>query len=837
TPAGKEEQTALREKFRQDILAVLTPEQNAQWAAPQPTQKLMFQFRDMKWEDVLNWFASQQDLTLVMDRTPGGTFTYSDTRSYSPSEGIDLLNSVLMTRGFTLVRREKMLVVMELSANIPLELLPRVPLEQLDERGRFEIVSVLFPLAGRPVDAVLQEVKPYLSSYGRAIPLARGGQLLVVETAGKMSTINELIGSVPVPKENPKPEPTPPPQPVFAAYALGELDSGAALETIRKLIPSEQITVDGRTGVLSAFVIPAQQTAIKSAIDQMQASHAELPDTETVAYRFTGIKPEELQRQIAALAPRAILTVTADRALVTADVADQQVVRSALDALDIQPVAVDRALKVFEVSKSSAEQVATALRTFLPNSFVVSNAATGNVLVRGSQQDLQFAQDVVDMWRESQATAAAELHAIELDRPATAVWLTTVKQVVPEATLWLSESLPNVPQHLMLLGSQQDFATVEKLLPQLLSVLPEADRRELKIYPLTENQRARQLTLSTLPAELSDIKLVTGQSGQELLVWAAPDQHTLFAELLKQLDQPLTTTSIVPKSYSLNVQDAATVTTLLTAEFPTVQLTVNTAGDELTVLASPDQHARIAERIAEFNAELPSKRELLVESYAVDGMTAVALQQALMPLLGTAQTTLDSQGERLFIRADAETHAELHQMATALGAKPAAGRQKVVLAYPLEHTAATNVKLLLDQIVRDATVLADDALRQVVVTGSAETQSQVKAAIDQIDREGKKHPAAELHALELDRPATAVWLTTVKQIVPEATLWLSESLPNVPQHLMLLGSQQDFAKVEKLLPQLLSVLPVADRRELKIYPLTENQRARQITLATLPAEL
>ncbi|MEO8270308.1 MAG: hypothetical protein ABI557_11355, partial [Aureliella sp.] len=380
SPAGKEQQTSLTEKFRLEILAVLTAEQNAQWSAPQPTQKLMFQFRDMKWEDVFNWFASQQDLTLVMDRTPGGTFTYSDTRSYSPSEGIDLLNSVLMTRGFTLVRREKMLVVMELSDSIQLELLPRVPLEQLDERGRFEIVSVLFPLAGRPVDAVLQEVKPYLSNYGRAIPLARGGQLLVVETAGKMSTINELIASVPIPQENPKPDkPEPPPQPVFAAYALGALDSGSALDTIRKLIPSEQITVDGRTGVLSAFVIPAQQMAIKSAIDQMQASQGELPDAETVAYRISGMKPEALQQQISALAPRAIMTITSDRALVTADVADQQIIRNALKALDIQPMAVDRTLQVFEVSKSSAEQIATGLRTFLPNSFVVSNAATGNV--------------------------------------------------------------------------------------------------------------------------------------------------------------------------------------------------------------------------------------------------------------------------------------------------------------------------------------------------------------------------------------------------------------------------------------------------------------------------
>jgi hypothetical protein len=47
----------------------------------------MFQFREMKWDDVLHWFAEQQDLTLVMDRTPPGVFTYSDTRDLLARRG------------------------------------------------------------------------------------------------------------------------------------------------------------------------------------------------------------------------------------------------------------------------------------------------------------------------------------------------------------------------------------------------------------------------------------------------------------------------------------------------------------------------------------------------------------------------------------------------------------------------------------------------------------------------------------------------------------------------------------------------------------------------------
>ena len=46
----------------QKILAVLNDEQRKKFAAELAQTKLMFQFREMKWDDVLNWFAGQQDL-------------------------------------------------------------------------------------------------------------------------------------------------------------------------------------------------------------------------------------------------------------------------------------------------------------------------------------------------------------------------------------------------------------------------------------------------------------------------------------------------------------------------------------------------------------------------------------------------------------------------------------------------------------------------------------------------------------------------------------------------------------------------------------------------------
>ncbi|MEE8452070.1 MAG: hypothetical protein V3R99_09155 [Thermoguttaceae bacterium] len=57
--------------------------------------KLRFNFYSQQWGEVLQWFAEQADLSLVLDTVPLGTFNYTDDRDYTPDETIDLLNSVL----------------------------------------------------------------------------------------------------------------------------------------------------------------------------------------------------------------------------------------------------------------------------------------------------------------------------------------------------------------------------------------------------------------------------------------------------------------------------------------------------------------------------------------------------------------------------------------------------------------------------------------------------------------------------------------------------------------------------------------------------------------------
>ncbi|MFO7904860.1 MAG: hypothetical protein R6U98_19510 [Pirellulaceae bacterium] len=155
--------------------------------------KLRFNFRYQPWEDVLDWLAEQADLSLQSNIIPEGTFNYTDTRAYTPTEAIDLINGVLWQQGYTLVRRDRMLSVMDLEQEIPEVLVEFVPMEQLDERGQFELVKTVFHLARMDPASVQEEIGQLLGPGQEMVVMPQARQVLITGTAGKLRTIKDVI--------------------------------------------------------------------------------------------------------------------------------------------------------------------------------------------------------------------------------------------------------------------------------------------------------------------------------------------------------------------------------------------------------------------------------------------------------------------------------------------------------------------------------------------------------------------------------------------------------------------------------------------------------------------
>lgn len=171
--------------------------------APAEQAQLRFSFKGgATWPEVLEWLAEQADLALHLDDVPPGTFEYSDTRSYTPDGAINRLNRFLIDSGYTLIRSGNLLSVVNLEeANDSLlhVLVEYVPLDELDKHGEYEVVKCLFPLVKMEPEAAVTEFSP-LCIITKPVALANSKQILIVETAGKLRFIRDIIREV----ENPK---------------------------------------------------------------------------------------------------------------------------------------------------------------------------------------------------------------------------------------------------------------------------------------------------------------------------------------------------------------------------------------------------------------------------------------------------------------------------------------------------------------------------------------------------------------------------------------------------------------------------------------------------------
>ena len=324
------------------LSAILSDSQRTKFAELVSGGNLRFAFNNEAWPDVLQWFAGQADLALVMNEAPPDAFTYTDTKNHTPTEAIDLLNSVLQTKGFTLVRRDKMLIVSRTTEGVPYDQVPRVQPHELNDRGQFEYVSVLFPLDGRPVESVHKEVTAFLGENGRATSLPATKQLMVVDTAGRAESIRKLIESIPKPKAKkkeqtkPKPKAKPKPPPIFKVHSTSGLNVEKAIETLKQLYGDIKITGDAKAEQITAFTPEDKHKAIAKTLAQMTQNVT--GDNEPRLHIYSIVDADQdlgqLKEVLAQANPGVQVSTDEDgsRLLVVADV--QQHGRSASDARD-----------------------------------------------------------------------------------------------------------------------------------------------------------------------------------------------------------------------------------------------------------------------------------------------------------------------------------------------------------------------------------------------------------------------------------------------------------------------------------------------------------------------
>src|SRR3569623_2140310 len=78
---------------------------------PDERGMLTFRFNGQTWPAVFEWLANISEMSLQWDELPAGRFTYAARKPCTVDEVRDKINSVLLSRGFTLLRNGEILIV------------------------------------------------------------------------------------------------------------------------------------------------------------------------------------------------------------------------------------------------------------------------------------------------------------------------------------------------------------------------------------------------------------------------------------------------------------------------------------------------------------------------------------------------------------------------------------------------------------------------------------------------------------------------------------------------------------------------------------------------------
>ncbi len=434
-----------------------------------------------------------------------------------------------------------MLILVDLSKELPSNLIPRVPAEEIAQRGKFEMITVLFPLGRRSAETVVKEIEPLMGAYGKCVGLPQTGQLLVTETAGRLQALSILIASIPEPQQPKPPEPKPePPPPVLAVYPVTTIDPAAAVQTLQVLFPKAQFRIDDKVDQIMAYATPGEQAAIKAAVDQMQANRSPENSPRLEIYPLDLADTTDLVKQLQTVLPKIQATVDASlgRLLVFAEPKDQEQVKAIIQKLGTSADSGGKQVVVYQLKHFDPTALTTLVKQLLPRVEISSDVKLRRLVVGTSPGNQAMVKSLVEQLdQESALEDKPLLQLYPLAKRLDETVLTTLRPLVPDAQLTLSAD----GRQLTVVARVVDQTVVKKLVDQWQELAAAREEPALKIYTLGSMLTAADVTTLKSLVPAAEVTLAT--DGRQLRVVARATDQTQIESLIKELETAATAES------------------------------------------------------------------------------------------------------------------------------------------------------------------------------------------------------------------------------------------------------------------------------------------------------
>ncbi|MDR3110053.1 MAG: hypothetical protein LBU65_10280 [Planctomycetaceae bacterium] len=867
--------------------ALLTPQQKELWPKVFADKKIKFIFNNQKWEDVLNMFADMAGLQLIMDSPPPATFNYSDNLEYTPAEAIDKLNSVLQTKGYTLIRNGNMLMLFNLTkGRIPAQFVPKIKIEDLTGRGDFEYSTVVFPLGRRNRSMVLQTIEPFKSEYSYVVPMT-GNSLMITDTTGALRVIDKVIQGVYEPPGPSPPDPhLPPPPPTWQVYAFEKVDVPEIEKILREFYSDLKILRLGNSKQVYIFAPPGQHAAIKSICDMLDAIAAPMEKRSVVAYpveSLLGMTPQRLWQMSRRGRGQS---------------------GGGAGAVPYQQFAQMQQYPGFnpiDANVSVMKEIADILEYAVPGAIVSVNTINNKLVVLATDEDHKTVKKFIDDLR----TTADELPPE--DQPVVKLYqfadpkkkfddetVKMVRAVVPDNQVIFAEENSRV----LIVATAKEHDKVSQAVKEIEAAVVPVEDRTLVVYRLHAPaiSRLHQALVQLKSDELKNIVELRDSRAGSLSIIATAKQHEAIRKLIGEItgaaanakgELPVIRVDVLKFERGGSAAAAYQVFSTmfpnidLTIDYPRNALIANGTADELNVLkmaheelVKDDSHdvlfiplkrdlpqavvtslnriaphavvqidkenkqaivygtvtdiKRVEDAIAQSQNVEPPKEELVtyVPKFGMEQFRNNGAANTIITERFTeAKILTDSAGQRLMIRVSPANVEPLKELLATLDVDPDDGEETFIYQ-PKKISISDASNMIRTQLPR-LQVTTDATGNRIITRVRAEDKAKLVALIEKIDVVDAKKSAMIVFTPQHIEIATARSL--LADIYPDAQI--SNDTEN--SRLVIRLAAEDEAAVNSLLTKLDTLDPNAPKRSFRTYPISVGASNAQAFVADI----
>ncbi len=819
--APEDQKASVAAEAASNLAEILTDEQRSLFDSLY-RKRLQFNFQYAKWSDVLEWIADESGLSLVRDAPPAGqeapptgTFNYTDTKEYSPIEAIDLLNGWLQTKGFALLRRDRLLMLVDLSNGLPKGVVPRVTVEELPLRGRFELVSVLLPLEGRAPDAVMTEIQPLLGSHGDVESLPANKQLLLTDTAGNLMVIRSIAMGVPVPP-GPKPAPPEPPKPVMEVIPFEHANPGK-LEEVLKQFVGGTVLVDSEARQITIDAVPDQIAKAKSILAQLEENQGPGQQPRLDVYPAPQRNPNEVLNTLQMVAPGSSVRIDnqTQQLQVWATPEQQAIIVATLDKLGGETTTDrgDRQLQIYSITGMTPEAAAEALRTVMPRLQLTVDTTGKRLVVFGSLAEHRAVASLVEqVSRQPQGPSVPTLQAYPIDRGVDSSLVSSViTAAVPQAVV-----TPDAAQNrLLVVAPAGEHARIAKLVEQTGQGDP-TNKRSLVAYPVDRNVDT-SLINSLLSSLVPEATVNVDSTQNRMIIVASETDHERIAEILRQTAQDAPSSRRTLIAYPIDrALSLDTVTSLLTNVVPQAQVTQDATNQRLIVIATETDHTQVTSTIEQMSRDagvsLPELKFYSLEN--LDGSQATSILQPLAP---SASLSFDQASNRLTVTASPRDHEVITETLAKL-AEVSTDREepslKVYDVTPTQKSRFNSLSASLSPQLPQMQNLGGDEPDQLALWATASEHVVIEQILEQLKREIPAEMKTRLVVYPLLKVDAASTVEVLQPLFPDAKITADSKVNRL--HIFAKPAQHE--TIKQAIEQLDTDVPTATEIKLLSYP-------------------